>query len=417
MRVALAILLTAFASSTAAAEIWPRWRGADGNGISTANALPLAWSPSKNVVWKIELKGEGSSSPICGQRHIFLTAAFDEGTRRAVMCLDPRDGKTLWSRDIEDKNPELASALTGHAAATPAIDDRHVVAMFGNAGAVCYGFDGDLMWHRTFGEFDSELGLATSPVIVGSRVVLVCDHDGSRFKTFDSFMIALDLETGNTVWKTERPGLYRSWSTPIVVPVADDKHEIVVNAQDELRGYDAATGGLNWSVRGMTGWVTPSPVFGKGLIFACSGKDGPTMAVRPGGKGDVSATHVAWSEKQGAPYVCSPVLYRGLLYVHNEQGILSCYRAKTGELCYRTRLEGKFVSSPIAGHGHVYATNDQGTTYVVKAGDTFQLRSQNSLDEECLASPGVFDGDLLIRTAKHLYRVQECKKPLDTSNP
>ena len=417
MRAALAILLTVVASSTAAAEIWPRWRGSDGSGVSDAPSLPLEWASSKNVVWKAALTGEGSSSPICGRRHIFVTAAFDEGTRRAVICLDPRNGKTLWTREIEDKNPELSSALTGHAAATPAIDDHHVVAMFGNAGAVCYDFDGNLMWHRTFGEFDSELGLATSPVIAGSRVVLVCDHDGSRFKTFDSFMIALDLETGNTVWKTERPGLYRSWSTPIVVPVADDKHEIVVNAQEELRGYDAATGRLNWSVQGMTGWVTPSPVFGNGLIFACSGKDGPTMAVRPGGKGDVSETHVAWSEMQGAPYVCSPVLYRGLLYVHNEQGILSCYRAKTGELCYRKRLEGKFISSPIAGGGHVFMTNDQGTTYVVKVGDTFQLRSQNSLDEECLASPAVFDGDILIRTAKHLYRIQETEVPLDTPNP
>src|SRR5262249_44099834 len=167
---------------------------------------------------------------------------------------------------------------------------------------------------------------SSAPVLFPDRVILLCDHDGDRFTSFDSFLIALDVQTGKELWKTSRPGLFRSWSTPIIVTI-DGKGELVVNAQDELRGYDPATGKQLWQHKGLTNWVTPSPVSAHGLIFATSGRNGPLLALKPGGWGDVKPV---WRQDTGGPYVCSPLVYKGCLYVHNEQGILACYEASSG---------------------------------------------------------------------------------------
>jgi outer membrane protein assembly factor BamB len=403
-RVGIVLLLFAGLASPAGlrAENWPRWRGPDGNAVSSETPLPLRWGPHENVRWKSRVAGEGFSSPVVWGDRIFLTAAREHGGWRVVHCLDRGAGTIVWSREVEDLNPERASSMTGHAASTPATDGRHVVAFFGNAGVACYDFNGKRLWHRRLGEFDSELGLASSPVLYRDRVVLVCDHDGDRFTSFDSFLIALDLETGKDVWKTERRGLRRSWSTPVLVPGVQGKPEVVVSAQDHLRAYDPETGRQLWQAAGLTGWVAPSPVFGHGLIFATSGKDGPTLAVRPSGTGEVRP---AWQHAKGGPYVCSPLLYGDYLYLNNEQGVLSCYQARTGQLQYRERLDGKFTGSPVAGDGKVYFTNEAGTTWVVKAGPTFAVLARNALGEYCLASPAIAGGSLFIRTEEHLFCV------------
>jgi outer membrane protein assembly factor BamB len=399
------IVCAAIATQSHPAENWPRWRGPDGNAVSPEVDLPVRWSPTANVRWKAATAGEGSSSPIVWGDAVFVTAAFQQGARRTVFCCERETGRERWRHELRDADPEIASSLTGHAAATPVTDGLHVVAAFGNAGVVCCNFTGKQLWHRRLGTFESELGLASSPILHDGLVILVCDHDGDRFRSFDSFLIALDVETGETRWKTDRPGLFRSWSTPIVVPLSaqGDQQELIVAAQDELRGYDLQTGKQRWHVSGMAGWVTPSPVFGRGLIFASSGKDGPTLAVRPGGTGDAAATHVAWKDRRGGPYVCSPLLYGDHLYVHNESGVLTCYRAGDGGQIYRRRLEGKFLASAAAGDGKLYLTNEQGVTFVVKAGPQFEILAANDLTEESLASPAIAGGRLYLRTRRHLY--------------
>jgi len=399
------LLLAAAGCAGASGENWPRWRGAEGSAVSGEAPLPWKWSATEGVAWKVEIPGEGSSSPIVWGDSIFLTSSIDDGCRRILHCLDRETGRTRWRRETKDLNPERASALTGHAAATPATDGVRVVVFFGNAGAAAYDFAGELLWRWTPGEFDSELGLASSPVFVKDRVVLVCDHDGDRFRSFDSFLVALDAATGRPLWKTARQGLGRSWSTPILVP-AGDRRELVVSAQDELRAYEPATGSLLWQAKGTTGWVTPSPVFGRGLVYAVSGKDGPTIAVRPGGRGDVTASRVAWRDEHGGPYVCSPLLYGDLLYVHDEQGRLTCREASSGRILTRTRLDGKFVASAVAGDGRIYLTNDQGTTFVIQARESLDLLAENRLDEEVLASPAVSHGALFLRTRKHLFCIR-----------
>jgi outer membrane protein assembly factor BamB len=401
--VILALCGLPLSARSGSADDWPRWRGPDGSAVSDQAPLPLKWGPTENVRWKTAVPGEGFSSPIVWKDRIFCTSAFGRGRRRAVHCLDRDTGKILWTREIQDAAPEVTSAMTGHAAATPVTDGKRVVAFFGNAGAVCYDFQGKQLWHRSLGEFDSELGLASSPILDRNRVILVCDHDGDRFSTFDSFLIALDVKMGQTVWKTERRGLYRSWSTPIVIPRGDNKRELVVNGQDAVRAYDPETGKPLWHLAGMTPWVTPSPVFGQGLIVAASGKNGPTLAVRPGGMGDVSKTHLAWRHNTGGPYVCSPVLYRDEVYVIAEQGVLRCYAARTGKLAYQERLRGKFTGSPVAGDGKIFITNEEGATFVVEAGRRYRLLSKNDMKEYCLASPALADGQFFLRTEKHLY--------------
>jgi outer membrane protein assembly factor BamB len=384
----LAVLLL---SGCGAPPDWPRWRGPEGNAVQDGEPLPVTWSADRGVLWRIPLAGEGSSSPIVSGDAVFVTSSRDDGTRRILSCLDRRSGALRWHWETKDGNPERASALTGHAAATPVSDGTHVVVLFGNAGAACVDASGTLLWQKSFGEFDSELGLASSPILHKGKVILVCDHDGDRSKSFDSFLIALDVKSGRTVWKVERPGLFRSWSTPIVA-----SGELVVSGQDELRAYDPESGRLLWKVADMSSWVTPSPVAGKGLVFAVSGKDGPTVAIRRGGG-------PAWRDERGGPYVCSPLLYGDQLYVCDETGRLVCRDAESGKVLYRERLGGKFTASPVAGDGKVYLTNEEGSTTVVKAGAQFTKLAENRLGEECLASPAISRGKILLRTRHHLW--------------
>ena len=378
-------------SGCASADDWPRWRGPHGSAVLDGAALPVSWSAADGVAWSVVIPGEGSSSPIVSGDLVIVTSALESGGRRVVRGLDRWTGATRWTLETKDPNPERTSAITGHAAATPATDGARVVAVFGNAGIVCADPSGARLWHRTLGEFDSELGLASSPVLHDGRVYVVCDHDGDRRKTFDSYLAALDLRSGEVVWKTERPGLFRSWSTPILFG-----GELIVSGQDEVRAYDPATGRQLWSVAGMSGWVTPSPVAGKGVIIAVSGKDGPTVALRPGGA-------IAWREERGGPYICSPVLYGDLLYVVDESGRLICRDAGSGKERYRERLRGTYKSSPVAGDGKVYFTNEEGTTTVVKAGPEFRVLAENRLGEECLASPAISRGAIFLRTRTRLW--------------
>jgi outer membrane protein assembly factor BamB len=370
---------------------WPRWRGRDGSAVQDGSPLPCRWSPSENVRWSAEIPGEGASSPVVSGSRVFLTSSLEGGTRRALHALDRATGRLLWSREVRDPDPERASALAGHAAATPATDGTCVIAFFGNAGVLCVEVDGTVRWRRELGAFESELGLGSSPILHAGRAILVCDHDGSRFTSFDSFIVAIDLATGEVAWKAPRPGLERSWSTPILA-----EGRLVVNAQDELRAYDPATGRELWKVGGMTGWVAPSPVFGEGRIFATSGKNGPVLAVDPEGR-------VLWQEASGGPYVCSPLLYRGLLYVHDESGILTCRDASRGRVLYRERLRGKFTASPVAGDGKVYATSEEGVTSVLRAGERFEILAENRLGDEVLASPALAGGGIFLRTRRRLF--------------
>ena len=379
-------------------ENWPQWRGPRGNGVTTNKGLPAKWSENRNVLWRVKVPGFGASSPIVWGDRIVVTSALEGGTKRVTACYDRRSGKRLWLREVLDKDPDATSPLTGHAAPTPATNGKRIVAYFGNAGVVCYDLQGRPLWRRRFGEFDTELGIASSPIIDGQRVFLVCDHDGDRFSSFDSFVISLSLGTGQVVWKKPRSKMGRSWSTPVISQSGKQPAELVVAGDGGLKAYDCNKGRENWHFSGLKIWVAPTPVLAKGILFVTSGRNGPILAIERR-----ATTKLIWNKPTGGSYVCSPLVHGSLLYVHTGEGILSCYEIRSGKQVYRKRLPGKFTASAIADSQHLYLTNENATTYVLALGSAGRIVATNQLSGQCLSSPAVAGDAILIRTRQWLY--------------
>ena len=223
------------------AENWPRWRGPDGNPVSTEVLLPKTWDSTKNVRWKEAISGEGMSAPIVWDDYVFITSADQKGAHRYLHGLNRKSGKMVWTLTANCENPERTTAAIGHAASTPVTDGARVVVFFGNAGVVCCDLNGQLSWCTPIGEFDGA-DITSSPIILGNLVILACDARGAKPNSVDAFVIALDKKTGKVVWKTQRTGLHRSATTPIIIPAPNVKREVVVAAQNDVRGYDLATG-------------------------------------------------------------------------------------------------------------------------------------------------------------------------------
>jgi outer membrane protein assembly factor BamB len=281
-----------------------------------------------------------------------------------------------------------------------------VYASFGTHGVAAFEFDGRLAWHRKLGDLSNYHGSAGSPVLYKDRLFLYQDHDGTS--TLRSFVAAFDTRTGDVVWKTDREESV-GWGTPVVV-AAGGRDELVVSSQRRVYAYDPQTGAQLWTVRGNTFEVIPTPVVGHGLVFCSSGRAGPTLAIRPGGRGDVTDTHVAWSSPRGSPFVPSAIVHGDLLYMINDmQSILTVLDARTGTGVYQERLgeairEG-FSSSPVAVGDKIFFTNDLGQTFVVQAGRTFKLLRVNELHAQVLASPALVDGTWYWRTDRSLLAV------------
>ena len=394
------------AVSKARAGNWPGWRGGDGSGVSDERDLPTQWNETSNVIWKTPVHGSGNSSPVVWDDRIFLTTAENGGKRRAVLCFDRATGKQLWRTDCPGDATEETHRLNGYASSTPATDGSRVYAFFGSAGAMAVDFEGRLAWHRDLGPFTCEYGIAGSPTLHGNLLFLNCDQ-GTDTEAAGSFIIALDKNTGQTVWRTERPGQSHSWSTPVLVPVeGTDRLELVLSGDKRVWAYDPGTGEPLWSCEGTKSWVTPTAVSGQGLLYVVSGETsgGPVMAIRPGGKGDVASTHVAWQSRRGGASVPSPVFYKGRLYVVNDGGILTFFDGTTGKTVLQGRLQGsKFSSSLVAADDKLYITNEDGDTFVLAADSKLKILSKNPLGEPCVATPALSQGQIFIRTKQHLW--------------
>ena len=389
------------------AKFWPRWRGPSGQGFVAAGKYSNTWSPTTNVKWRVKLPGSGNSSPIVWGDRIYVTAAQQGGARLSLLALNRADGRVLWETVVPQDGVEHVHQKNGHASATPVTDGRTIYASFGRHGLVAFDPAGKIVWQHRFGAIDNYHGPAGSPVLYKDRLFLYQDHSGSSGQR--AFVAAFDATTGKTLWETPRTETV-GWGTPVVIS-AGGRDELVVNSQRRVAAYDPATGRELWTVRGMTFEVIPTPVVGEGLVFASSGRAGPTFAIRPGGNGDVTATHVAWNTPKGSPFVPSPLVHDGLLYLINDmQSVLTVYEARTGALVYQGRLgvaqrEG-FSASPVIVNGEVFFTNDDGETFVVKAGREFRLTHTNSLGERTLASPALVDGIWYWRTAASLVAIQ-----------
>jgi outer membrane protein assembly factor BamB len=386
-----------------AATYWPRWRGPTGQGVATGGGYPDRWSATENVLWKTPVPGSGNSSPIVWGDRMFLTTAYDGGRRVSVLAYRRSDGRLLWETAAPEGPIDRRSHYkNGHASATPSTDGERIYVSFGARGLFALDFDGKVLWRRDLGPFAAYHGAAGSPLLYKDRIILYQD----QFQ--GSFIAAFDTRTGRQIWRTPR-NARNGWGTPIAIRVAGHD-EIIVNSQQQVQAYDPDRGGELWRCRGSSYEVIPTPVVGYGMVFCSSGRAGPTLAITPGGSGDVSQTHVAWRSPRGSPFVPSPILYGEQLYMVNDMAsIVTSLEARTGEAVWQGRLgvarrEG-FSASPVAVDGKVFFTNEDGDTFVLRAGRTFDLLHVNELGERTLASPALVDGRWYIRTDENLYAI------------
>jgi outer membrane protein assembly factor BamB len=382
-------------------KYWPRWRGPSGQGVVPDGPYPDRWSETENVLWKVPVPGKGNSSPIIWGERIFLTSAEGGGKRRSILCFNRKDGTKLWETFAPDARPEKAQGKNGHASGTPTTDGEHVYAYFGNAGLFCVDMTGKQVWHVSFGLSDPYHGMACSPLLYRDRVIVFQEGGNPT-----GFIVALDKKTGKEIWKTPRKETV-SWGSPIGISV-DGQDQIVVSSCNTVYAYAAETGKVLWTCAGNNFEVIPTPVVGHDMVFCCSGRVGPTLAIRPlGAAGDVTKSHLEWKVKAGSPFVPSPLVYGNYLYMVNDiVSVVMCYEAKTGKLLWKERCgqqvrEG-FSASPIGVNGKVFFTNDQGETFVLENGPDFNLLHVNRLGARTLASPALLDGRWYWRTDSHL---------------
>jgi outer membrane protein assembly factor BamB len=401
---ALALLVCAGA---ARAEDWPGWRGPRGDGTSGEKGIPTQWGRTENVAWKTPLPGKGHSSPIVVGDRVFVTSCVENKGERLLLCLDRRGGKVLWQRVVLTAKLERKHRLNSFASATPVTDGKHVWVSFLSAPdmvVVCYDLEGKEVWRRSPGKLLSVHGFCSSPVLHKDLLILNGDQDAV------AYLVALDKNTGAERWRADRPNRTRSYCTPILIEAKKRPGvtQLVLSGSKCVTGYDADTGKLLWIIDGPTEQYVASLVFLDEILFLTTGfPEFHLMGIRPDGSGNVTRTHVAWHHAnvgpQKASYVPSPIAYGGHFFVISDTGNVTCLEAQTGKRLWMHRLGRHHSASPVLADGHLYFPADEGVTYVLKAGSTFEVVRKNDLGEECYASPAVSRGQLFIRTLNNLY--------------
>jgi outer membrane protein assembly factor BamB len=383
--------------SVGAEHNWPRFRGPSGQGEAVGAVPPIEWNNAgKNILWRTKVPGHGNSSPVVWGDRIFLTSADEKGKERSVHCFDRADGKLLWSRKLPAKPPESGVRdKNGFATSTPVTDGERVIVFVGSCGLACFDFAGEQQWTYADLKIRTIHGTGSSPLLYQDLVILIQDQNQS-----DSLFLALDKRTGKVVWKSERDKAM-TWSTPVVVR-AGDRDEMVMAGNRTVKGYDPRTGKELWSLDGPTEEVIPNIIVGPTLLYSASGRNGPTLALRPGGNGDVTETHLAWRAVRNGPHVPSPALVNGRLYTANDTGIFTCLDAATGKLLFSERVNDQFSASPVISGDLMWFAAESGKTYVVRATDHFEPVAKNDLGSPILASPAAIDGTLIIRTQDEL---------------
>ena len=285
------------------AQYWPRWRGPSGQGIVNSSNYPDRWNATENVLWRTSLSGRGNSSPIVWGDYIILTTGRDAGRQLFVQAYRRSNGTLRWETEVAPGRPERVHSKNGPASATPTTDGKQIFASLGGRGIVSLDFDGNILWHSEVGSINNYHGPAGSPLLYEDLLIVYQDQRGG------GFVAAYDTATGNQVWRTARNASV-GWGSPIAIRVGDHD-ELIVSSQNTVNAYNPKTGDELWHCGGNLFEVIPTPVVAAGLIFCASGRAGPTLAIRPGGRGDITDTHIAWSTSRGSPFIPSPVAYDG----------------------------------------------------------------------------------------------------------
>jgi len=438
MRKLLVALWLACAVGVVHAENWPHWRGPSASGVSAETGLPARWSNTEGIAWKSAVRGLGTSSPIVWGDRVFVTSQIGSGTSRVgprlaqgadaasagerslggnagapagsgvtflVTAFDRANGSTAWATEIK-ADGQLPAVHDKHnlASASPVTDGQRVYAWFGTGQLVALDMAGKPVWTKNLGAeyapFEINWGHASSPVVHKDQLILLCYHDRA------SYLLALDAKTGGVRWKADQAQGVTSYSTPMVVETATGTAEIVVNSSLGLAGHDAATGRLLWRFDEANRFPVPTPAQHDGVIYASRGyRSSPFMAIRPGGKGDITNSHVLWRVASGGPYISSLVHYDGLIYMVGDVGVLTVTDAKTGQRVFQERIGGVYSASPVAADGKVYVLSEDGETIVLAAGRTPTILARNRLDARQLASPAVAGGRLFIRSDDTLFAI------------
>ena len=410
----LVILMAAMAFGPGVmAEDWPQFRGPTGQGVSTEVHLPILWSAASNVLWKVGIPGDGWSSPIVWDDHVFVTTTTDDGTTCRVLGLDCATGRVLWDKEVFKQTPGRKEARNSFAAPTPATDGKRVYAVFNDGSFAAVDFNGALAWtHREF-KYYSQHGLGTSPILWEDLLIMARDGSsqgedkslGWQTPWDQSFLLALERDTGKLRWKGMR-GLSRiGHGTPCIWTSPDGRSQVVSGAGDVVQGFDAKTGERVWTSFNQGEGVVPSVVVGDGLVFTACGYGGreSIKAFRLEGRGDLRETNLAWEQRQGMPKVPSLLYVKPYLYSITDNGMAVCLKGDTGAVVWQERLGGTFSASPVYADGRIYFLSDTGETTVVAAGPQFGVAARNPLQERCQASMAISRGRFFIRTEKNLY--------------
>ncbi len=382
------------------AEEWPQFRGPDGQGHSSQEKLPLNWSETENVRWKVPVPGSGWSSPVVQAGRIWLTSARDEGRSLRAVCLDLETGKLLHDLEVfRRENPGSINSKNSYASPTALLEGERVFVHYGANGTAAVSTDGKVLWRNRL-QYQHGHGPGGSPVLFEDLLIVACDG------TDVQYLAALDKEDGQIRWKSERQG-YMAYSTPLIIQVGGQA-QLVSPGGRQVGAYAPRSGETLW-------WIThdgfsgvPRPVFGHDLVFVISGYNRPVLyAVRPGGNGDVTESHTAWKLSRGAPLNPSPILVGDELYLVSDVGVATCLDAKTGKVHWTQRLRGQFSASPLYGAERIYFLNETGEAFVVAPRTAFRELARNQVEGRTLASMAVAGETLLLRTDTHLYRIEQ----------
>ncbi len=416
----LGCLLAVALGSSVHAENWPGWRGPRGDGTSHDIYAPTFWNgkTGENIAWKVKIPGVGHSSPIVWKDQIFLASCLPKEEERVLLCLDRETGKTLWQKTVVHSKLETKHTLNSHASCTPATDGKIVVVAFlkidgstipapnvgkerpinpGDVIVAAYDLTGEKKWESNLGRFVSAHGFSSNPVLFEDLVIVNGDHDG------ESYLFALDRETGKVRWKDKRDNGIRSYATPIIRNL-DGRLQMVLAGSESVISYNPRTGKRYWTMNGPTEQFVASMVDDGKRFFVTAGfPDRHILAINPDGSGDVTETHIAWRTSKGAAYVPSPVVSGKYLVVVSDNGIASCFDSGTGVQQWMTRVGPRFSSSLVAANDMVYLTSDKGVTTIIKPGPEIKKLAENELGEIVSSSPAISQGQLFIRGHEHLY--------------
>ena len=412
-RTRVLLVVSAFLfTSPVVAQDWSVFRGPSGDGVSEYKNLPIEWGVDENIFWAVELPGDGWSSPVVVDDQVIVTSAVAQQPTAeksaydlVVVAYSLKTGKALWNSKVFVQ-PETAPRIhqkNSHASPTPVVHKGRVYVHFGHQGTACLSLKGELIWKTVAVEYKPVHGNGGTPIIVNDTMVFSIDGAAT------TQVVALELATGNVRWVFDResdaPRKF-SFSTPALIEV-EGKQQIVSPGSDVVHGIDARTGKMIWKVKYDGYSVIPKPIYRNGLLYVCTSYNTPWIyCIDPTGYGDITDTNVKWAHQKQVPHTPSIIVHAGSIFMVSDRGIGSCLDANTGDVVWQERIGGNYSASPILANGLIYLQSEQGDATVIEASRNFKVVAKNTFGERTLASYGVANGALLIRTSEKLYCIR-----------